>query len=166
MTNKFTFEPDMAAKTILMSREFNAPVEKVWKAHTDPDLIAKWMGPKPFTALIKKWDFTVGGIWLYTLVGPNGPGAWWTRMEFTAIDPGNSFSATGSFSDEEGNDSAPDAPRTYRDVSFISLEGNRSRLDTVIKFTHDETIKMFAEGGFKEGMIACFDQLDELMAAE
>ena len=35
----FLFEKDLAAKKIHVEREFNAPVEKVWKAWTDPGLL-------------------------------------------------------------------------------------------------------------------------------
>jgi uncharacterized protein YndB with AHSA1/START domain len=47
MTNNFVFEKDLSAKKIHVIREFNAPIEKVWKAWTDPDLLEKWWGPKP-----------------------------------------------------------------------------------------------------------------------
>ena len=62
MTNNFIFEPDLDAKTIHIVREFNAPVEKVWKAWTEPELIEKWIAPKPWTAQTKILDFTVGGV--------------------------------------------------------------------------------------------------------
>ena len=62
MTNKFEFEADLAAKKIHIVREFNAPVEKVWKAWTEPELIEKWIAPKPWTAQTKILDFTVGGV--------------------------------------------------------------------------------------------------------
>ena len=39
MTNNFILEKDIATKKIHVVREFNAPIEKVWKAWTDPDLL-------------------------------------------------------------------------------------------------------------------------------
>ena len=88
MTSNFVFEKDMAAKKIHVVREFNAPVEKVWKAWTDPDLLAKWWGPKPWIATTKSMDFTVGGTWLYAMKGPEGQ-KHWSHVKFTAIDEGN-----------------------------------------------------------------------------
>ena len=67
MTNNFVFEKDLAAKKIHVVREFNAPIEKVWKAWTDPDILQKWWGPKPWVAVTKSMDFTVGGAWLYSM---------------------------------------------------------------------------------------------------
>ena len=164
MTNNFLFEPDLAAKKIHMVREFNAPVEKVWKAFTDPDLLVKWTAPKPWTAEIKTWDFTVGGISLYAMVSPEGQ-KHWVYAEFTAIENGSAISATGMFCDGEGNPNR-DAPKSYRDTIFSSIDGNRTKVDTVITFEDASTIKWFVEGGFKEGTEATFAVLDELLASE
>jgi uncharacterized protein YndB with AHSA1/START domain len=164
MKKNFLFETDLTAKKIRIVREFNAPIEKVWKAWTDADLLGKWLAPKPLTIVTKIMDFTVGGIWLYTMVDPDRQKPWWTRMEFTAIEDGCSFSSTGAFADEDGN-TAPDGPRTYRVTKFSSIEGNRTEVDMVITFTHEATIKMFADGGFESGTAMGFNNLDELLAA-
>jgi uncharacterized protein YndB with AHSA1/START domain len=164
MTNNFLFEPDLAAKKIHMVREFNAPVEKVWKAFTDPDLLVKWTAPKPWTAEIKTWDFTVGGISLYAMVSPEGQ-KHWVYAEFTAIENGSAISATGMFCDGEGNPNR-EAPKSYRDTKFSSIDGNRSKVDTMITFDDESTIKWFVEGGFKEGTEAIFAVLDKLLASE
>jgi uncharacterized protein YndB with AHSA1/START domain len=162
MTNNFVFEPDLAAKKIRISREFNAPIEKVWKAFTDPDVLMKWIAPKPWTAETKTWDFTVGGISLYAMVSPDGQ-KHWVYAEFTAIENGTAISQTGMFCDGEGNP-VTDAPKSYRDTKFSSIEGNRTKVDSVITFEDESTIKWFVEGGFKEGTEMTFAELDELLA--
>lgn len=164
MTNNFVFETDLAAKKIRISREFNAPVETVWRAWTEPDLLEKWIAPKPWTAETKIWDFTVGGLWLYAMVSTEGQ-KHWTRVEFTAIEDGSAFSSTGMFSDEEGN-TAPDGPKSYRVTKFSSIEGNRTKVDSVITFTDESTIKMFVEMGFEAGTTMSLNQLEELLASE
>ena len=164
MTNKFLFEPDLAAKKIHIVREFNAPVEKVWKAFTDPDLLVKWIAPKPWTAETKTWDFTVGGISLYAMVSLEGQ-KHWVYAEFTAIEIGSAISTTGMFCDGEGNP-VREAPKSYRDTKFSSIDGNRPKVDTVITFEDESTIKWFVEGGFETGTTVTFNQLDELLASE
>jgi uncharacterized protein YndB with AHSA1/START domain len=164
MTNNFLFEPDLAAKKIYIVREFNAPVEKVWRAFTEPDLLVKWTAPKPWTAEFKTWDFTVGGISLYAMVGPGGQ-KHWVYAEFTAIENGSTIATTGMFCDEDGNP-VREAPRSYKDSRFSSIDGNRSKVETVITFEDESTIKWFVEGGFKEGTEATFAVLDELLASE
>jgi uncharacterized protein YndB with AHSA1/START domain len=164
MANNFVFETDMAAKTIHVVREFNAPIEKVWKAWTDADVLDKWIGPKPYTAVTKIMDFSVGGIWLYAMVSPEGQ-KHWVYAEFTAIESGSSFSSTGRFCDGDGNP-VPDGPKSYRNTKFSSIDGNRTKVDTVITFEEESTIRMFVEGGFKEGTAITFDQLSELLASK
>ncbi|HEY8929340.1 MAG TPA: SRPBCC domain-containing protein [Mucilaginibacter sp.] len=164
MTNNFVFETDLAAKKIYISREFNAPVEKVWRAWTEPDLIEKWIAPKPWKAETKIMDLTVGGIWQYAMVGTEGQ-RFWVYAVFTAIEKGSVISTMGMFCDGDGNP-VTDGPKSYRDTKFSSLEGNRSKTDSVITFEDEATIKMFVETGFKEGTTASFDNLDKLLASE
>ncbi len=164
MTNNFVFEPDLAAKTIHIVREFNAPIEKVWKAFTEPDLIEKWIAPKPWKAETKIMDFTVGGIWLYAMVSPEGQ-KHWTHAEFTAIENGSAISSTNMFSDEDGN-AVAGAAKSYTETKFTSIDGNRTKVDVVKIFTEEATVKMFVERGFKEGTIMGYNQLDELLASE
>lgn len=163
MTNNFVFEADMAAKKIHLSREFNAPIEKVWKAFTDPDLLVKWIAPKPWTAVAKISDFTVGGVWLYAMISPEGQ-KHWVYAKFTAIESGSAISQLGVFCDGEGNPLL-DGPKSYRDTKFSSIDGNRTKVDTVITFEEESTIKWFVEGGFETGTTITFSQLDELLAA-
>jgi len=163
MTNNFVFETDMAAKTIRISREFNAPVDKVWRAWTEPELIEKWIAPKPWRAETRTWDFTVGGVWLYAMVGTEGQ-RFWVYAEFTGIDNKKAISTTGKFCDGEGNP-VTSGPQTYKDAKFSALGGGRSKVDQVIVFDDESTIKMFAEGGFKQGTEASLANLDELLGA-
>lgn len=57
---------------IKLTRIYNAPVKIVWEAWTDPEQAAKWWGPRGFTITTHSKDFKVGGIWHYTMHGPDG----------------------------------------------------------------------------------------------
>jgi uncharacterized protein YndB with AHSA1/START domain len=164
MTNNFVFETDLTAKKILIIREFNAPIEKVWRAWTEAALIEKWIAPKPWKAMFKTLDFTVGGVSLYAMIGPEGQ-KHWVYDEFTAIAHGSSFSQAGAFCDAEGNP-ATEGPKSYKDTKFYAIDGNRTKVDSTLTFEDEATIKWFVEGGFKEGTAMTLDQLDELLAAE
>jgi uncharacterized protein YndB with AHSA1/START domain len=50
---------------IVMTREFNAPRDLVFKAFTDPTLIPKWWGPTSVTTTVDTMDVRMGGIWRY-----------------------------------------------------------------------------------------------------
>ena len=88
--------------TLTLSRVFDAPVELVWNAWTDPKQIAKWWGPKNFTTPFVKLDFRVGGKYLYCMRSPEGQDFWSTGM-YKEIIPLKKIVASDSFSDEKGN---------------------------------------------------------------
>jgi uncharacterized protein YndB with AHSA1/START domain len=66
----------MAAKNksneIKITRVYDAPVEAVWDAWTDPEQVAQWWGPRGFTLTTHSKDLRPGGSWAYTMHGPDG----------------------------------------------------------------------------------------------
>lgn len=57
---------------IRIVRVYDAPVKTVWNAWTDPKEAAKWWGPRGFTITTHSKDLKPGGIWHYTMHGPDG----------------------------------------------------------------------------------------------
>ena len=157
------FEADLSKKQIHIVREFNAPVEKLWRALTEPELLDQWVGPKPWKAETKTMNFTVGGNWLYAMVNPDGYKLW-VYAQFTAIETGNMFSSMGVYCDTDGNP-ALDGPKSYRTTKLSAIEGNRTALEMLITFEEEATYNLFADGGFKQGTEICNNQLDELLAS-
>ena len=66
----------MAAKNksneIKITRIYDAPLEAVWDAWTDPEQTAQWWGPRGFTLTTHSKDLRPGGHWHYTMHGPDG----------------------------------------------------------------------------------------------
>lgn len=52
-------------REILITREFDAPRDLVFKAMTDPDLIPRWWGPRAYTTVVDKMDVRPGGTWRF-----------------------------------------------------------------------------------------------------
>lgn len=59
-------EADPNIPTVRIVREFDAPVELVYRAHVEPDLVRQWMGPRSIDMDIEKWDIRTGGEYRYT----------------------------------------------------------------------------------------------------
>ena len=53
-------------------REFDAPAAKVFRAHLDPELFARWNGPRYLTQRNELWDVRTGGAYRYVQVDPDG----------------------------------------------------------------------------------------------
>lgn len=96
------FIVDKENNKIKVKREFAAPVDKVWAAWTQSELLDQWWAPKPWKTETKSMDFREGGRWLYSMVGPGGE-RHWCLADYEKITPRQSFSALDAFCDEEGN---------------------------------------------------------------
>ncbi len=48
---------DVANKKIVVVREFDAPLEEVWKAWTEKELLDQWWAPRPWKAKTKNYGF-------------------------------------------------------------------------------------------------------------
>lgn len=57
---------------ISITRVYDAPVQIVWNAWTDPAQVAQWWGPRGFTLTSHHKELRPGGIWHYTMHGPDG----------------------------------------------------------------------------------------------
>lgn len=60
-----TIEADPNLPIIRITRDFDATPAQLMKAHTDPDLFARWVGPDGMDTRIIDWDATTGGKWRY-----------------------------------------------------------------------------------------------------
>jgi uncharacterized protein YndB with AHSA1/START domain len=71
-THQATIEADPQLPTIKLTREFDAPVQHVFRAHTDGDLVARWMGPRSQKMVVERYDCTTGGSWRWWSSGEDG----------------------------------------------------------------------------------------------
>jgi len=60
-----TIEADPKVPIIRLRREFDASPEQLFRAHTDPLLFARWVGPAGMHTSIEEWDARSGGSWRY-----------------------------------------------------------------------------------------------------
>ena len=65
-------ENDLAKRTLSLKKTFDAPVELVWEAWTQPEHISQWWGPKGMPIKVVEHNFKVGGKWKYVMPMPGG----------------------------------------------------------------------------------------------
>lgn len=63
---------DTADRELVYNRRFNAPRDLVFAAWTNSDHIGQWWGPRGFTTTTYEMDVRPGGVWRYTMHGPDG----------------------------------------------------------------------------------------------
>ncbi|MGR7003147.1 SRPBCC domain-containing protein [Yinghuangia aomiensis] len=76
---------DPALPTIVISREFAAAPERVFRAYTDPDLLIQWLGPRRLTMRIDAYDARRGGSYRYVHRADDG-----TEFAFHGVFHGRS----------------------------------------------------------------------------
>jgi uncharacterized protein YndB with AHSA1/START domain len=163
MTNKAVFTKDLANNKMHVTREFAAPLEKVWAAWTESDLLDKWWAPKPWKAITKTFSFTEGGTWLYAMIGPEGQKQW-SRFDFKTITSMHSFSQTSKFCDEDGNVAKEYMGMQWTIEFFASEIGTMVEVELYVedKAALEKLLAMGFEGGFTMGL----GNLDELLAEQ
>ena len=107
-------------REIVLTREFDAPRELVFRAWTEPEHLPRWMGPHGFSITTHAIDVRVGGTWSYTMHGPDGTDSG-NRVVWTEITPPERLEY------EHGEDVDDDPGSFHVTVRFEDL-GGRTRL--------------------------------------
>lgn len=165
MTNNalFSFIVEQEARSITVERSFNAPLDPVWAAWTEADILCTWWAPKPYACVITGLDFREGGRWSYYMQGPQGD-RHYCFFDYTSVKPKSYFSGSEGFCDERGviNTSMP---RMKWESHFSASEG-KTLVRVKIHFESAEDLERIVSMGFKEGFTMGLDQLDELLTNE
>jgi len=161
--NKETiYVKDLENKKIRVTREFDAPVEKVWRAWTEKEQLDQWWAPRPWKAVTIAMDFRNGGSWLYYMEGPDGS-RHYCRADYKYIVANKSYDHLDAFCDDKGNINT-EFPRMTWHVVFNKADDG-TEVDIEISFDSIEALEKIIEMGFKEGFAAAHNNLDELLAS-
>ena len=159
MKHEAKFTKDPANKQLHVTRAYDAPVDKVWRAWTQRDILDQWWGPKPWRAETKSLDFKPGGRWHYSMVGPKGE-RHWSLVEFKAIDPQRSFRTDCVFCDENGT-TDDFGPAMHWYVEF-SATPTGTMVNVTLTFDKEADLQKIVEMGFEGGFSMGLSQLDEV----
>jgi uncharacterized protein YndB with AHSA1/START domain len=91
---------------VVVTRTFDAPKERVWRAWSDPDKVMTWWGPQGFTSPMCRMDFREGGTTLVCMRSEQGVELYnsWT---YRSIDPMDRIEFVNGFADADGNPVGP-----------------------------------------------------------
>ena len=152
------FIVDKQAKTVYITKEFDAELSLVWNAYTRAELLDQWWAPKPMTSRTKVMDFEVGGRRFYAMVSPEGVERW-SVQEYKAITPKTNFKFFNTFSDADEN---LELPGSDWDLSF-SEENGTTKVSISIYNESLERLERMIEMGFGEGVKMQLKNLEELL---
>ncbi len=127
-------KPNM--QDIVITHEFNYPVELVWKAWTDPSLVMQWWGPSQYTSPRCKIDFREGGKYVFSMRAPEEHGGLesFSAGVYKKIVPMQRLEFNQFLSDQDGNAidpsqaGIPDFPKNIEFVIEFIAKGNQTEL--------------------------------------
>ncbi len=154
-THETEISADPRVPLVRIVREFDAPPEKVFRAHTDPDLVVQWLGPRHTEMRIDHYDCRTGGSYRYVHVS-NGE-EYGFHGSFHEVRPSELIVQTFTF---EGQ---PDGVALERLV-LEDLGDGRTRLTATSLVDSFEARDAFLASGMEEGVRQGYERLDELLA--
>jgi uncharacterized protein YndB with AHSA1/START domain len=157
-------ELDVAGKSLVttptereihVERVFDAPRDRVFAAHTDPELIPQWWGPRRTTTVVEELDARTGGAWRFLSRDEDGSEIVF-RGIFREVTPPERIVQTFEWDGMPG----------YVSVETADFEdlGDRTRIVSTSIFHTPEERDGMIESGMETGMNETFARLDELLA--
>lgn len=142
---------------ISIVREYDAPVEAVWEAWTDPSQVAQWWGPRGFTITTHSKDLRPGGHWIYTMHGPDGTD-WENRTTYFEVEKHSKLVYDHGANEQQG-------PLFRVTVNFLNL-GERTRMEMTMALETPEAAIETKKFIKKAGGNATWDRLGEYLNKE
>jgi uncharacterized protein YndB with AHSA1/START domain len=138
---------------ILITREFDAPKELVFKAFTTPELVKRWWNANRGEVTVAEIDLRVGGTWRYVMVADGGMEVGF-HGEYREIVPNERIVSTEiyeGYPDEEAVNTA----------TFTEVDG-RTTLTILVQHSSKEARDGHIESGMEAGMQDAFDLLEQV----
>lgn len=157
MTNALKLVAPVDTLAMEFTRDFDAPIEALFRAHADPKLVKQWLGPARNEMSIARWDFRTGGGYRYLHLGPDGDEYWFNGV-FHVVRDGELVIQTFEF---EG---APDMVN-IEFVWFEDLGDGRSRLRGRWICPNVEARDALLDSGMEGGMTEGYERLDSLLVS-
>ncbi|SHM98232.1 SRPBCC family protein [Cryptosporangium aurantiacum] len=146
---------DPAVPLIRIIREFDAPPEKVYRAHVDPDLVVQWLGPGRNEMIVDHFDSRTGGSYRYRHVHEGNEYKFYGS--FHELRPGELIVQTFTYEGE------PDGVALEKLV-FEDLGNGRTRLVATSLVDSFEGRDAWMINGMQDGVREGYDRLDALLA--
>lgn len=150
---------------LVFKRVFEAPLERVWRAWTDPEQVMRWWGPNGFTCPVARIDFREGGVSLVCMRAPKEFGGqdMYSTWTYAQIVPLRRIEYLHHFADKDGcrvdpaaQGLPPDMPAEVRNlVTFRAVGDNKTEI-TVTEY--DWPVGQMMEMS-RQGMEQCLDKM-------
>jgi uncharacterized protein YndB with AHSA1/START domain len=153
MTNQTSITAEPGSPLVSIVRELDAPLDLVFRAYTEPELLIQWLGPRELAMTVEEYDVRDGGRWRYT--------------HHDAV--GNAYGFHGVFHGPQTTERMVqtfefDGAPGHVALAWVVFEdlGGRTRVHTQQVSQSVEDRDAMIAGGMEAGLTAGFERLDEL----
>lgn len=155
--NKTTLTVEPGKQELFITREFDAPRELVFKAHTDPELFVKWLGPRGLTMRLETFEPVSGGQYRYVHIDKDG-----NELGFHGVFHEVSEALMIQTFEFEG---LPERGHVILDtLKLEALPGGRTRLAIQSVYQSVADRDGMVQAGMEHGMNEGYERLDEILA--
>ena len=144
-----------AERIIRLERIFDAPRDQVWRAWTEPELIAQWWGRGRKT-VIEVMEVRKGGHWHFVVEGKSGTQS--LRGRYREVTPPSRFVWTTEWDGMPGYVSIDT-------VELVDLGDGRTKIINTSQFLTDEEREAAMKSGMMEGVRDAYLALDRVLAS-
>ncbi len=155
--NETTIAADPALPIIVMTREFDALPDRVFRAYTDPELVVQWLGPRRLTMKIEEYDARTHGSYRFLHIDEDGT-EYRFHGAFHEVRQDERIVQTFAW------DGQPDGV-SLETALFEDLAG-RTRVTTTSLVDSLEARDAILASGMAGGLTEGYEQLDELLAGQ
>lgn len=154
--NKIVVTAEPGKQEVFITREFDAPRELVYKAHTDPNLYAQWLGPRGYEMILETFEPHSGGRYRYIHKDQNG-----NEFGFHGVFHEISEELMIQTFEFEG---LPESGHVTLDTMRLEkLPGDRTRVTIQSLFQSVSDRDGMVQSGMEHGMREGYERLDELL---
>ena len=160
MTNhhRTTITAEPGKQEIVITREFDAPRELVFKVVADPELLPQWWGPRYLSTIVDKMDVRPGGQWRFLNRDAQG-------NEYAFHGVYHEVLAPEQIIDTFEFEGLPETGHvTLETLRLVELPGGRTRLITQSVFQSVIDRDAALQSGMESGINDSYDRLSEILA--
>ncbi|UEA60643.1 SRPBCC domain-containing protein [Gordonia otitidis] len=153
---------DLDDRSLTITAEFAAPVERIWQIYADPRQLEKIWGPPEYPATFVDHELSPGGRVTYYMTGPEGEkyaGYWLVD----SVDEPNSFTFRDGFANEDFTP-IESLPLSHNAYSFVEKD-TRTVATYVSTYETLEALEKVIEMGVEEGATQSINQIDEFLTS-
>jgi uncharacterized protein YndB with AHSA1/START domain len=154
--NKTTITVEPGKQELFVTREFDAPRELVFRAHTDPNVFVQWLGPRGLTTTLETFEPVNGGTWRFIQKNADG----------------NEYAFHGVFHEVSSEriiqtfefDGLPESGHVVLEaLTFEDLPNGRTKLTSQSVYRSVADRDGMVQAGMETGIIEGYERLDEML---